>query len=160
MTEYNHITNKEKEMPKTMNKLKINKTISITLATLMLASTLSPLKVLANTGEDNTNGEVNNVIEEAEVNIEDKIPDENLKQAIREALGATEITNKNILTLITLNAQGKGIKDLTGINCVKNLQSLSLHDNPIKEIEPQTFKDLRGLEGLYISKTQIQELKP
>lgn len=81
MSEYNHKNNKEKELTKTMNKLKINKTISMTLATLMLASTLSPLKVLANTGGDNTSEEVNNIIEEAEKNIEDKIPDENLKQA-------------------------------------------------------------------------------
>lgn len=160
MSEYNHITNKEKEMSKTMNKLKINKTISMTLATLMLASTLSPLRVLANTGGDNTSEEVNNIIEEAEKNIEDKIPDENLKQAIREALGVTEITNKNILELQTLSIQGKGIEDLTGIDCATHLQSLSLYDNPIKEIEPQTFKGLRGLEGLYINKSQIQEIKP
>lgn len=160
MTEYNQKTNKEKERSKSMNKLKINKTISTTLATLMLASTLSPLKVLANTDGDNTGEVVNNIIEEEEINIEDKIPDENLKQVIRETLGVTEITNKNILTLITLDAKGRGIKDLTGINCATHLQSLSLYDNPIKEIEPQTFKGLRGLEGLYINKSQIQEIKP
>lgn len=169
MTEYNQITNKEKELKPNMTKsnikTKINKATSLTLATLMIASTLSPLKVLANPLVDTRGVEMEILNTEEGVSIEDKIPDENLKRAIREKLGVSVITDKNILNLTQLDVSKKEntpdsekILDITGINYAKNLQIIDLSYNQIKSIDPAIFKDLTNLVSLSLDFNHLTTL--
>lgn len=68
------------------------------------------------------------------------IPDENLKKAIADQLNISysdinevQITQEQMESLTSLNASGKGIKDMTGLFTAVNLTSLDLSNNPLGE---------------------------
>lgn len=80
-----------------------------------------------------------------------EIPDRNLRAAIAEALGKGDspivaITFDEMKTLTTLNASGRDIEDLTGLELVTNLEELGLSDNQITELSP--LADLHNLRWL------------
>lgn len=147
-------------MTKSNIKTKINKVTISALATIMLVSSLSPLTVLASSNVNTEGKEMRMGGAEIEVSIEDKIPDENLKQAIREKLGVSIITDKNILNLTELSVLNKNIRDITGINYAKNLEKLMLIGNRLTNIDPQVFKGLTKLKDLGISFNQLKKLDP
>ena len=67
------------------------------------------------------------------------IPDENLEAAIRDALDKQEgdITEEDMASLDeTLDASGRDIQDLTGLEHATNLDELILNDNQISDIGP------------------------
>ena len=67
------------------------------------------------------------------------LPDDNLRAAINAALGhgALDTVNKGqLLQLTVLDASGRGIKDLTGLQGATNLTSLDLHNNLIGSFAP------------------------
>lgn len=136
-------------------KTKLSKLTSLTLATIMLGSSLSPLTVLAESGGDIRGGEMRMMGAEEGKSIEDKIPDENLKKAIREALGVPIITDENILNLTRLDANNKNIKDIIGINYATNLQTLNLNNNQLTKLDSQIFKGLTNLQNLLINNNQL-----
>jgi Leucine-rich repeat (LRR) protein len=86
-----------------------------------------------------------------------QIPDANLKQAILGALnmpGARQVTQMDMLRLTSLNASGKGITDLSGLESAKNLQELWATDNQITGLTPLAgLTKLRKL-GLWNNKIQ------
>ena len=98
------------------------------------------------------------------------IPDDNLAAAIREALGLPTdavITADAMLDLTWLEAPGKGITDLTGLEYATNLRVLVLHaaridseflTNPISDISP--LSALSQLEGLAIGNTPVSDILP
>ena len=111
------------------------------------------------------------------------IPDTNLREAINEVLDkATDarITVDEMETLIRLEANNRGISDLTGLETATNLEVLrlnhnlisdisplaelirlhhiELHDNTISDISP--FKGLINLDGLHISRNLISDISP
>jgi internalin A len=110
-------------------------------------------------------------------------PDKNLEAAIRDVLKhepKLELTDEKLQNVYILEAPGKDIKDLTGLEKCKNLalikltknkisdlkplkdltnvQSLDLADNAIKDIGP--LANLKGLQYIELSNNQIEKLEP
>ena len=90
-----------------------------------------------------------------------EIPDPNLEQAIREALKLPEtepLTQQNLLTLKTLRADKRGIKNLTGLEHARNLEGLLIWNNLIFEVSP--LSNLTKLQHLNLGGCQISDLSP
>ena len=107
------------------------------------------------------------------------IPDPNLAAAIRSQIGQS-ITTHTILNLTKLDANEKGIKDLTGLEHAYNLKDLLLGGNTISDVSPlaeltqltslrldgNTIPDVSllaqftQLQHLYLSRNQIQDITP
>ena len=104
------------------------------------------------------------------VQAEVSIPDENLAAAIRETLGLPTdavITADAMLNLTRLEAPGKGITDLTGLEHATNLTWLSLrgtwvdkewHTNPISDVSP--LAALTQLTLLNLGYTGASDISP
>ncbi len=113
------------------------------------------------------------------------IPDPNLRAAIAEALGKNNtaivsITVEEMATLTHLDAEGRNIQDLEGLQFAANLQSLNLRGNPLSDLSPlsgltalkdvrfsgESLSDLSSLIGLTnlevvrFWKTSISDLSP
>ena len=90
------------------------------------------------------------------------ITDTNLAAAVRDALGlrATDtITQANILNLTILDAQGKNIRNLTGLEHATNLTNLDLnYNNNISDITP--LQNLTKLTDLYLGWNNIRDVTP
>ena len=110
-----------------------------------------------------------------------RIPDPNLRAAIAEALGKSPnapITAKEMERLGRLDAESRGIRDLTGLQFATNLDELSLNDNQISDLSPITgliqlrelrlnenplsdlssLKGLKNLTRLWFNRTQVSDL--
>ena len=87
-----------------------------------------------------------------------KFADMNLEKVIREALGKStgEITAEDCLSIKTLNASGKGIKNLSGIENLVNLEVLDLGDalNEMGLSDYNYIEDISSLANL----TKLKEL--
>ena len=80
-----------------------------------------------------------------------KIPDQNLRSAIRQELSLPDnqpLTQARMRSLTRLNAGRKGIEDLTGLEHATNLTYLQLPNNEFSSLEP--LMDLTKVETLYI----------
>jgi len=89
------------------------------------------------------------------------IPDENLKTVINSILGKSsgeEITDIELAKITHLNAEQRGIADLTGIEYLVNLSSISLGDNLISDITP--LSSLTKLNQIYLWHNQIKDISP
>ena len=89
------------------------------------------------------------------------IPDPNLRAAIEKALGKaprTVITAEDMETLVSLNAAGRGIRDLTGLETAIHLEELNLQNNPISDISP--LAGLTQLKGINLRGSSISDLSP
>ena len=91
-----------------------------------------------------------------------RIPDPNLRAAIAEALGKSPnapITVEDMERLETLEAQNRGIQDLTGLQFAINLRSvLNLRDNQISDTSP--IASLINLSGLWFDRNSVSDLSP
>jgi Leucine-rich repeat (LRR) protein len=109
-------------------------------------------------------------------------PDTNLEKVIRDQLNqpSGDIHKSDLLTIVDLWAEAKGIADLSGLGQCTNLTALTLIDNDISEIDELSaltklrilnlginqvgdlgpLSDLTGLEQLHLSQNQIQDLSP
>src|SRR5262245_52535258 len=86
-------------------------------------------------------------------------PDKNLEAAVKEALKETKaLTDESLSRLNILEASGKGIKDLTGLEKCKNLAELKLTKNQIVDLKP--LKDLTELQSLHLADNKITDLAP
>ena len=111
------------------------------------------------------------------------IPDANLRAAIAEALGKapnTRVTATEMQRLTRLNASGRSISNLTGLEASRNLEDLRLNHNLISDISPlaglirlrvielgdnaisdiSPIKGLINLDGLHIPHNLISDLSP
>ena len=89
------------------------------------------------------------------------IPDPNLELAIREAIGKAHapIYVKDLEGLTELNAQEKGIVDITGLEYCTNLEVLNLGGhNKITDISP--LSQLVNLEWLNLEFNEITDISP
>src|SRR5215472_1074741 len=70
------------------------------------------------------------------------IPDKNLEEAIRAVLHEPKapLTEENLANVHILEAAGKGIRDLTGLEKCKNLALLKLSNNAIADL--RALKDM------------------
>src|SRR5260221_10685826 len=75
-------------------------------------------------------------------------PDKNLDAAVRAALldPKGDLTDEMLKNLSYLNASGKGIKDLTGLEKCKGLAELDLSKNQIVDLK--ALKDLTNIQSL------------
>src|SRR5260370_1757413 len=81
-------------------------------------------------------------------------PDKNLEAAIRDVLKhepKVELTDEKLQNVYILEAPGKDIKDLTGLEKCKNLALTHLNKNNITDLKP--LKDLPTLPPLTLSDT-------
>jgi len=87
-------------------------------------------------------------------------PDPGLEAAIREAIGkpAGVIYDTDLVGLTNLNAPGRGIQDLSGIENCTSLMYLELRDNEITDITP--IGQLTNLLWLQLWNNQISNIAP
>jgi len=87
-------------------------------------------------------------------------PDANLEAAIREALSKPvgDIHASELATLTSLNAEDKGIINLSGLEYCTNLTSLYLGSNQISDLTP--LAGLTSLTYLWLYNNQISNLTP
>jgi internalin A len=88
-------------------------------------------------------------------------PDKNLEAAIRDVLKhepKVELTDEKLQNVYFLDATGKDIKDLTGLEKCKNLQELTLARNKISDIK--ALKELTNLISLDLSENAIKDIGP
>ncbi len=78
---------------------------------------------------------------------EDWMPDPNLRSALREVIGAVELTQQNLQVLTYLNLQDKSITNITGLEQARNLRELHISQNPISDIS--ALADLTQLVELH-----------
>ena len=73
-------------------------------------------------------------------------PDSNLEAAIREAIGKPtgKIDEVDLVGLTTLDAENRGISELSGLEYCTDLTWLNLNDNNISNLSPLT--NLTGLQ--------------
>ncbi len=83
-------------------------------------------------------------------------PDANLESAVEEALGISDPTPTDMLSLTFLNADSRGIVDLTGLQSATNLTTLLLWDNQISDIWP--IAGLTNLTHLFLGNNQIMDI--
>ena len=89
------------------------------------------------------------------------IPDTNLRAVINEAFDKPEnarITHEEMQTLTELDADNRGITDLTGLETATNLRELALRDNLISDLTP--LESLTRLQELHLSNNVIFDLSP
>jgi len=84
--------------------------------------------------------------------------DPNLKAAVETQLGVTNPTPSDMLLLTELDAENKGISDLTGLEYAVNLAWLNLKANQLTDLSP--LAGLTNLSRLYLSDNQISDLRP
>lgn len=90
-------------------------------------------------------------------------PDANLTAAIKAILKQKQIDKPQIdeadlKTIFFLDARGKEIKDLTGLEKCTSLAEVKLSNNAIENLAP--LAELKNIQSLYLSKNQIKDLKP
>jgi internalin A len=88
-------------------------------------------------------------------------PDKNLEDAIRDVLKhepKLELTDDKLQNVYILEAPGKNIKDLTGLEKCKNLALIKLTKNKISDLKP--LKDLSNLQSLDLADNAIKDISP
>ena len=89
------------------------------------------------------------------------IPDTNLRAAIAEALGKSPnapITVEEMERLGELDARGRGIRDLTGLEFATNATFLRLADNEISDLSP--IAGLINVRDLRLNNNRISDISP
>ena len=89
------------------------------------------------------------------------IPDPNLRAAISEALGkapGAPITAEEMETLEVIDAEGKDISDLTGLEFATNIYFIKLSDNNISDLS--TIAGLTRLQFLGFDENRVSDLSP
>jgi len=89
-----------------------------------------------------------------------KFDDPNLEDAVQQALNRYDqpIFQYQLLTVAKLDASGREITSLEGIEHLSNLTELNLQDNQIEDITP--LAELKKLSSLNLRNNEVQELTP
>ena len=88
------------------------------------------------------------------------LPDPSLRAAVRDALGLKDRspTPEDLHKLAKLDAFGRGIRDLTGLEHGTNLTSLMLNNNQISDLS--ALGNLQKLTYLWVMKNKIEDVSP
>lgn len=89
------------------------------------------------------------------------VPDAGLRECINDELGnaaKAAITKKDAGTLVELDCTDYGIKTLTGLEHMSNLEVLSIDANYVKDLRP--LQGLTKLEALYAFDNEIVDVVP
>src|SRR5688572_25211001 len=86
-----------------------------------------------------------------------QVPDKNLEAAIRAVIFEMKapLNDEQLNKVYVLDAVGKNIKDLTGLEKCKNLASLRLSKNQIADVKP--LAGLKNLQSLDLAGNQIKD---
>ena len=88
------------------------------------------------------------------------MPDANLREAVREALGLDPdetLTQAHLLQLTDfMQGRRRGISDLSGLEHATNLRILSIHDNAIEDLTP--LANLTKLQDLNLAACRIKDV--
>ena len=97
-------------------------------------------------------------VEKEEVEV--AFPDPNLEAAVRKATNKPEgsILPPDLERLTFLDASGRGIGDLTGLEHCTGLTVLNLYDNRISDVSP--LASLTSLTELYLCSNEISDMSP
>ena len=90
-----------------------------------------------------------------------EIPDQNLRQAVRDALNLRfdiPVNQANMRQLTSLDARQRQIADLTGLEHATNLDRLDISFNPVFNLTP--LANLMGLKYLDASYCNISDITP
>ncbi len=87
-------------------------------------------------------------------------PDTNLEATIRETINKPEgpIFTSDLKSLTMLEAQERGISDLTGLEHCANLRWLALVENNISDLSP--LAGLTNLQELFLTSNNISDISP
>lgn len=93
----------------------------------------------------------------------DLFPDKNLETAVRKYVFAKRnnqepLTEDDVKDLSTIEARGKKIQDLTGLEKCRSLAQLVLSGGEVADVGP--LKGLKNLQLLDLSKNKIQDVSP
>src|SRR5262249_10569911 len=88
------------------------------------------------------------------------IPDKNLEAALRAVLldPKGDLTEGMLANVFVLEAKGKKIANLAGLEKCKNLSLLNVAKNAVADLTP--LKDLKNLQSLDLSGNKVSDLKP
>src|SRR6266446_9564098 len=89
------------------------------------------------------------------------VPDKNLEAAIRATIHDTKnapLTDMDLKNISVLEAPGKAIKDLTGLEKCTNLMQLKLTKNQISDVKP--LKELASIQWLDLAENKISDVTP
>src|SRR5688572_32799265 len=91
------------------------------------------------------------------------IPDKNLEAALRalvfEKKGTDkELTEEDLGKIFTLEARGKSIKDLSGLEHCKNLLLLNLAKNEVSDLKP--IQELKNIQSLDLAGNKLTDVSP
>ena len=140
-----------------MNSL-AKKNLIITMLVLLSVTLLFSSCMLPSNGEPSIpgNGEGNGSLEPDEI----KFQDPKLEQAIRVKINkpSGKLYQDDVLGIIKLDVEKRGITSIEGIQYLKNLQDLDLDDNKIVDISP--LSGLAKLKELDLENNQITDLSP
>ena len=101
------------------------------------------------------------VVSSTDTDTEAWIPDDNLRTAVRSALGlqaGDALTQQKMTTLTELTAPSSHIASLTGLEYATNLNVLILYFNSVSDLTP--LKGLTALAGLAIGGNSISDITP
>jgi Leucine-rich repeat (LRR) protein len=86
--------------------------------------------------------------------------DKNLEAAVRATLMDTkpELSDESLRNLFVLHADGKDIKDLTGLEKCTNLLELKLAKNQVADLKP--LAPLTNLQSLDLANNKVSDLAP
>jgi internalin A len=84
--------------------------------------------------------------------------DANLKAAVEVALGVSDPTPTDMLSLTQLGVSGKGIQSLTGLEDATNLDTLNTRGNSISDIS--ALAGMANLGKLNLEQNQISDISP
>ena len=91
------------------------------------------------------------------------IPDKNLEAAVRKYVFEKKdndkpITEADLRNVFVLEAKGKKIKDLAGLQHCANLSLFDLENNEVSDLTP--LRDLGNLQSLNLARNRISDLSP
>src|SRR5262249_39834317 len=88
------------------------------------------------------------------------IPDKNLETAVRAVLQQpkADMTDEKLNNVYVLEASGKEIKDLTGLEKCKNLSLLRLTKNQVADLKP--LQGLTNLQSLDLADNKVEDIAP
>ncbi|OWZ82718.1 leucine-rich repeat domain-containing protein [Natranaerobius trueperi] len=87
------------------------------------------------------------------------VPDDNLKEGIRDELGIEgKLTKEDLKDLKTLRARNENITSLEGLQYAKNLETLYISANEVSDLTP--LKELEELKELNIRNNEVTDISP
>jgi internalin A len=89
------------------------------------------------------------------------VTDKNLEAVIRATLHDTKnapLTDADLNNIYVLEATGKNIKELTGLEKCKNILQLKLTNNQISDLKP--LKELTNIQSLDLAGNKISDITP